>query len=160
MEGAYSFLLFKLYLILFKKFLYEPVKKVMQKRQDEIDAKYMTADVAEMRANAHKKQWEEKMENAENEAAEIIKSATNDAKRRGDTIIADAQYKADRIIKSAETEAELEKKKVESDIKKELAGVSAVLAEKLLEREIQAEDHRSMIDAFIKGIGDNDEEHE
>lgn len=148
-----------LYFIL-KKFLYKPVRKVLAARQDEIDAQYMAADVAEKRANAHQKLWEEKMESVNEEAADIIKTATADAKLRSNNILSDAREKADRIIKQAEVEAEIEKRNAESEIKKELAGVSCAIAEKLLNREIQEEDHHDLIDAFIEGIGDSDEEHE
>lgn len=145
---------------LFKKFLYAPVRKIMAARQDEIDARYMAADVAELRANAHREQWETKMEGVEAEAADIIKQATDEAKRKSDNIITDAKEKAERIVKQAETEADIEKRKVEADIKKELADVSATLAGKLLNREIDEADHRNLIDTFIQGIGENNEEHE
>lgn len=144
--------------LLFKKFLYAPVRKIMAARQDEIDARYMAADTAEMRANAHQQQWETKIEGAEAEAAGIIKQATDDAKAKSDNIITDAKVKAERIIKQAEVEADIEKRNVETGIKQELADVSAALAEKLLNREIDEADHRTLIDDFIREIGeDNDE---
>ena len=38
-------------------------------------------------------------------------------------------------------------------MKKEIAELSVQLAEKLLEREINADDHRNLIDSFIGEIG-------
>ena len=46
--------------------------------------------------------------------------------------------------------------KAEADIKKEIVEVSTALANKLLEREINAEDHRDLIDSFIEKIGDEE----
>ena len=57
--------------------------------------------------------------------------------------------------RQAETQAELEMRKAEEGIKKEIVEVSTALANKLLEREINADDHRDLIDSFIEKIGDN-----
>lgn len=42
-------------------------------------------------------------------------------------------------------------------MKKEIADVSTLLSEKLLEREIKPDDHRKLIDSFINEIGDGDD---
>ena len=39
-------------------------------------------------------------------------------------------------------------------MKKEIVDVSSAIAEKMLEREVNEEDHRAMIDSFIEQIGD------
>ena len=43
-------------------------------------------------------------------------------------------------------------------IKDEIVEVSTLLSEKILKREISAEDHQTLIDDFINGIGENNEE--
>ena len=40
------------------------------------------------------------------------------------------------------------------EIKREIVDVSAAIAEKMLEREVNAEDHRAMIDSFIETVGE------
>ena len=57
---------------------------------------------------------------------------------------------------SNELTAELEKKKAADDIRHEIADVSTLVAEKMLEREIDTDDQRKFIDSFIEGIGDGD----
>ena len=146
--------LFLLYLIL-KKFLYKPVKKTLEERRAAIDAQYSDAEEAKQTALADKDAWEEKIRNADSEADEIIKNATDAAKRRGDKILSDAHEKADGIIRVAEMEASLEKKKAEEEIKQEIVVVSTALAEKMLSREIKAEDHKALINSFLENIGDN-----
>ena len=42
-------------------------------------------------------------------------------------------------------------------MKREIADVSAQLTGKLLEREINAEDHRALIDSFLQEIGTEDD---
>ena len=48
----------------------------------------------------------------------------------------------------------MERRKAEEGIRKEIVEVSSALAEKLLEREVSADDHRRLIDTFIDEIGD------
>lgn len=148
-----------LFLIL-KKFLFKPVKKVLETRQAEVDSLYSSAKDAEDMAKSHKKEWEDKLRNANEEADSIIYDATETAEKRSGKIISEAMQKADDIIRRAESEAELELKKAEDGIKMEIVNVSALLTEKMLKREINTEDHRTLIDSVIEKIGDNNDGNE
>ncbi len=145
-----------LFLIL-KKFLFKPVKKVLSDRQNAVDTMYSDANEAKMEAIAEKEQWEEKLKNADIEADTVIKEASETAEKRGEKILADAKEKAESIVRQAESEAQLRLKKAEAGIKTEIVNVSYALTEKMLEREINPDDHRALIDSVIEKIGDNDD---
>ena len=140
-----------------KKFLFKPVKNILAKRQDEINSQYDAADQARAEAEQSRVAYEEKLSGAKSEADAILQSAADNAKYRGDKIIAEAQQTADGIIRRAETEAELERKKAIDGIKQEIVSVSGALAEKMIEREINTDDHRALIDSFIEGIGEEND---
>ena len=148
--------LYLLFLII-KKFLFKPVKAVLAARQAELDAQYASAAEAERVALANRHQWEEKMQGAESAANAILQSAADQAKFRGDALIAEAQSKADSIIRVAQGEADLERKKALEGVKREIVEVSGALTEKMLEREINTNDHRNLIESFIEKIGDGNE---
>ena len=140
-----------------KRFLFEPVKNVLNQRQKEIDEQYAAAESAEQQAKENRANWENKLSQAEEEADAILQSATDNAKYRGDKIVAEAKERAEGIIRTAQNEAELERQKATEGIKHEIVEVSEALAEKMLGREINVEDHRALIDSFIEKIGeDND----
>jgi len=145
-----------LFLIL-KRFLYKPVKRVMEERQSAIDERYSAAEEAQRSANEAKESWNAKLEGAQNEADEIIQNATESAEKRGEKIVSEAKERADGIIRRAEEEARLERSKATEGIKREIVEVSAILTEKMLEREINTEDHRALIDSFIAEIGDEND---
>jgi F-type H+-transporting ATPase subunit b len=140
--------------LIVKKFLYKPVKKMLAARQSSIDSDYGAAKEALEKANSDKKAYEEKLQSAKSEADKVIKNAVELANEREKEIIAQAKEKADGIVRRAENEATLERKKAEADIRKEIVEVSSLLTEKMLEREVSAEDHERFIDSFIEGIGD------
>jgi len=143
--------------LIIKHFLFKPVKKMLAKRQSEIDSQYDAASQAEKEANESREMWQEKLSTADSQADEIIQKATDNAKYRGDKLVAEAQEKAESIIRIAKSEAELERKKAAEGIKREIIEVSGALTEKMLEREINNEDHRALIDSFIEKIGEDDE---
>ncbi len=145
-----------LFLIL-KKFLFKPVKKMLAKRKEDLDAQYENAQKAEDEAEEHRQKWEEKLQTADDQANEIIEKATENAKRHGERIVEEAQDKAEGIIRVAKNEADLERRKAKEDVKREIVEVSGALAEKMLEREINTQDHHALIESFIEEIGEDDD---
>ena len=143
-----------LFLIL-KKFLYKPVQNMLAQRQGLIDKDLESAREADKAAQANKKLYEEKLKNADEEAAEIIGDAKKKAQRKSDKILSNAKDKADDIVNQARSDAALEVKKAQSEIKHEITEVSTMLSEKILEREINKDDHRKLIDSFIEDLGDS-----
>lgn len=143
--------------LLVKKFLYKPVKKVLKQREDEIEVHYSAAKQAEDEANKSKQQYETALMGAKDEADSIIKTAAEKAKRRSESIALEAQEKADRILRQAEQDAALEREKAADSIKREIVEISSALSSKLIEREINTDDHKALIDSFIDEIGEDNE---
>lgn len=139
---------------MFKKLLFQPVKKILAQRQAEIEKDYNEAEEAKLLAQEDKAQWEQKLKDAHSEADRIIKSAAERGEARGEKIVAEAKEKADGIVRRAENEAELEMKKATEGIKQQIVEVSTKLTEKMLGREIKADDHKQLIDSFIDDIGE------
>ena len=137
---------------LFKKFLFKPVKKMVADREAAVNSKYEAAKEAEAKAKENEEKWNETLKEAGIKADGIIKNATDIAKSRAEGIIRDADIKADGIVEAAKKEAELERLKATDGIKREIVDISAAIAEKMLEREVNTEDHRAMIDSFINNI--------
>ena len=115
---------------------------------------YAEAEAARTSAETARAEYAQKLSGAQDKVDSMLEEATVNASRRGERIVADAQDKADGIIRQAQTEAEMEKKKAQATIRREITDVSAALAEKLLGREMSANDHKAMIDSFLDGIGD------
>lgn len=140
--------------LMFKRFLYKPVKNVLAKRQAAIEAEIRGAEEARATAEQSRDQYAAKLAGAQAEADGMLQQATLTANRRGDRIVEDARERADGIVRQAQVEAELEKKKAQETIRREIADVSTALTEKLLEREMSGDDHRKMIDAFLDEVGE------
>lgn len=143
--------------LIIKKFLYKPVKKMLAERQNQLDKKYSDAEDAKLEAENDRREWSERISKVQDEADSIIENAQIQAKRMGDKLTDDAKRRADGIVRNAEEQAKLEKKKAEDSVKKEITDVSVLIAEKMIGREINENDHRNVIDEAIDEIGDGDD---
>ena len=144
--------------LIVKKFLYKPVKKIIDTRRAAIDADYEQAAAARAEAEENRLNYEAAMAAAEQTSGQIIADATRMAEHRSSEIVAEAREKATELRRQAEADAILERKKAEDDIRREIADVSTQLTGKLLQREINEEDHRALIDSFLQEIGTDDDD--
>ncbi len=135
-----------------KRFLFKPVKKIVDARRAAIDEDYAKADTARAEAEELRRTYEESMAAAKITGDQIIADANRAAEYRSNEIVAEARERASEIRRQAETDAVLERKKAEDEMKHEIANVSAQLTGKLLKREINEEDHRSLIDDFLNDL--------
>ena len=158
-EMLFALLNLLILFLLVKKFLYQPVKKMLAERQATIDNEYQEAEEAKRKALSDKQAYEEKLFCAEAQADSLIQSAVQTAQIREQQIIAEAKEKADGIRRQAEEDAKLELRKAEQTIKEEIVSVSTMLAGKVLEREMNEEDHKKLIDSLIDERGGEYEGH-
>ena len=135
-----------------KRFLFKPVKKMMDARRAAIDADYAQAKAAREEAEENRLNYEAAVAAAKQTSDQIIADASRTAEYRSNEIVAEAREKASEIRRQAEMDALLERKKAEDEMKHEIANVSAQLTGKLLQREINEEDHRSLIDSFLNDL--------
>lgn len=151
---AVSLVNLTLIFLIVKKFLYQPVKRMLEAREQSIQKDYDDAAAAREQALNDKQKYEEQLSDAKSHADGIIQSAVSTAKLREKEILDHANEEADRIHRRAEETAEMELKKAESVIKDEIIDVSTKLTEKLLGREMTDKDHDELIDSFIREIGE------
>ncbi|MBQ3063015.1 MAG: F0F1 ATP synthase subunit B [Clostridia bacterium] len=144
-----------LQMFLFKKFLFEPVKKIIAQRQAEVGQLYSDAEEAKQSAEHDKAEYSEKLLAANEEAASIVRTATERAGRQGDEIVQEAQHKAQAMLKKADEDIALERAKAMNEIKNDISQMALDIAEKVVEKEIRAEDHKALIEDFIASVGED-----
>ena len=141
-----------LYLFL-KKLLFKPVKNMIDSRQKEIDDMYSDAEESRASAAALKSEYEEKMEHATEESEQILKKAIRRAQLREEEILAEANKKADLTLERATLQIELEKKRAINEVKDEVSGMAISIASAVIERDVNQDEHKELIDEFINQIG-------
>jgi len=140
--------------VFLKKLLFKPVKNMIDSRQKEIDDMYSDAENAKNAANEMKAEYEEKISSADAESEEILRRAVRRAELREEEILKEADKKAARVMERAEEQIELEKKRAVNDVKDEVSSIALGIAEAVIERDIDKNDHSSLIDEFIDKLGE------
>ena len=82
-----------------------------------------------------------------------VKKVIADRKAKADSEIA-ARAQAAALKQKAEADIAQERKKAVNEVKDEIGGIAMEIASKVVEREIREEDHRDLIDEFIKNVGE------
>ena len=140
---------------LFKKFLFKPVQGIIAKRRGEVNAIYGEAEAAHTAANAEKAEYERLIREARVEAGQLVKTASENAEARAVQVLQSAQQEAAGIKEKAFAEIDREKKKAVNEIKDNISGMVVALAEKVVEKEINADDQQALIDQFMKEMGES-----
>lgn len=145
---------FSLFLIA-SHFLFNPVRDMMQKRQDRIRNELDTAAADMENARALKEEYEAKLKDIDKEAESILAEARKKALANENKIVADAKEEAARIIERAGVEAELEKKKAADEVKREMVVLASMMAGKVVSAAIDTTVQDSLVEETLKEIGES-----
>ena len=139
--------------LVLKHFLFKPVLKMIKDRQDEIDNMYNEADKAKESANALQAEYQQKLAVAADTSERIVKEAMARGQSREEEIIRQANAEAAAIMDKAAADIAQEKKKAINDAKDEISGMAMAIAEKVVGRELNAEDQDKLFDEFVNELG-------
>ena len=139
---------------LIRKFLFKRVMAVLDARQQEIDGIYDAAGKDRSDAAQMKEEYTVRMSNAREEADLLVKNAMETAGRRSEAIVQEARDEATHLKQKAESDIEQERRKAYAELVGEISGMAVDIAGKMVEREINAEDHRGLVEEFIRNAGD------
>ena len=144
-----------LLMLLMKKFLFKPVQNILNKRRQEIDGMYADADADRASAAEMKEEYTQKMSQAREEADAVVRRAVDEAGRRSDEIVSEAQHAAAYLKQKAQADIEQERRSAFDSLKNDISSMAVDIAEKMVGREINAQDQQSLVEDFLKNAGDD-----
>lgn len=135
-----------------KKFLFVPVKNMIDSRQKEIDAMYDAAGAAQAEAQALQSEYQEKLAVAQQTSDRMVKEAVARGQNRQEEIVSQANAEARAILDKAAADIAQEKKKAINDAKNEISALAMAIAEKVVGRELTEVDQAKLVDEFINEL--------
>ena len=141
--------------LVMKKFLFKPVMKIIEERQQEIDGMYKDAGEAKEQAQALQAEYQEKLSAAQETSERLVKEAVARGQHREEEIIRQANQEASAILEKASADIALEKKKAINDAKDDISDIALAIAGNVVGRELNNNDQSELIDHFINELGDN-----
>ena len=137
-----------------RKFLFNPVMKIIKERQQEIDNMYTKAGEAKEQAKALRQEYEDKLSAATETSDRLVKEAVARGQAREEEILRQANAEADAIRQKASADIAQEKKKAINEAKDEISVIAMAIAGKVVGRELNSEDQSGLVDSFIEELGD------
>ena len=139
--------------LLLRKFLFKPVRKLIDDRQNEIDELYAKADESNAKADALKAEYEDKLQDAIDERDSIIREAKARGLDKEEEIISEAKKEAEKIVAKAQADIVVERERAIKEIRNDISEIAVSIAEKVTEKEINTEDQEHLVSSFIESLG-------
>lgn len=140
---------FVILVILLYKYLYGPLRRVMDDRSTKIADGLAAAERGQEELDLAQKRAAEILREAKDKASEIIALAERrDIEMREEAQIK-AREEADRIIAAARAEIEVEGNRAREQLRGEVVRLVVDGSRQILHREINADNHRDIVDRMV-----------
>ena len=140
------------FLILFfllYKLAYGPLIKMLDSRSSKIKESLDAAEKAKDSVIESENRIEKELTNARQEGQQLISDAREAAERIRDQEIVKAKKDAEDLINKAKSEIILEKETAIENLRKDFADLSIIAAEKIIKKNINKNDHETLINEVI-----------
>lgn len=135
------------------KFLYKPFLNLMETRKQSIVDALDNAEAVNRRADEKMANYDRKIAKLEAEGREIIKEAKIKAEEQANEIIEQANQRASQIMNRAEKEIEREREKAVLEMREQIAVLSLMAAEKIMERDVEVNGQDQIIEQVLEKAG-------
>jgi F-type H+-transporting ATPase subunit b len=147
-----AFLCFILRLILFK-----PVTKFMNERTKRVQDSIEQSEKDKIQARTLLAQYQAQLKAADTEAEAIIHTAKEQAQQEAEKIIAESRVSVEEVLAKARKQIEMEQYAALAVFRKEAAALVVAATERLMGREIKAEDNKQYADMLLQELSSSSE---
>ena len=149
----WSFITFLLLLVTLKKVAWTPIIEALENRESQIKDALNAADKARHEAEKVSNDYEESIKRAQIESQKIISDAKSAGEKLRIDIEENATIKADQIIENAKKQIDTERAKVMNEIKSIAVEISIQSASKLINKNLDSDDNRKLVNETLDNIG-------
>lgn len=148
----WTLLSFAVLLFLLWKAAWKPIISALDERAVKIRKDLESAETSRKEAENIFLKHKEMIENARDEAMQIVGEGRADAERIKGEIIDKAAAEAQSIVQRAYREIELAKEKAIVELKTEVVMISTDIAAKIIEKNLKPEDQRSLVEQALQKL--------
>ena len=134
------------------KFLWPPLIKAMDERRERIAEGLAASDRAEKELEAAKVTADQQIREARDKAGEIVDQASQRHSQILDQAKQDASAERSRQVSAAEADIAQAANQAKEELRASVASLAVLGASKILEKEIDADTHRELLDKLIAEI--------
>jgi F-type H+-transporting ATPase subunit b len=147
-KGLFAWTLISFFILLFLlwKMAWRPIVTALDARAERIHRDLESAASSRKEAEEMFLKHKEMIEYARDESMKIVVEGRSDAERLKNDILEKANSEAQAIIVRAHREIDLAKEKAIQEIKGEIVNISTLMAEKIIEKNLKAEDQKALVE--------------
>jgi F-type H+-transporting ATPase subunit b len=135
-------------------FVWKPLKKVMDDRENLIHSEIDDAENRRIEAQRLQKENEDLVKQTQADISSIMEDARAQANKEQETIIHDANTRANQLMANAKADVEREKEKAIAEINDQVAELSILIAEKMISKEMDHQDQQQLVKQYLQEAGD------
>lgn len=140
---------FVVFVLFCMKYVWPPLITAIEERQQKIASGLEASELAEKDLEQARSQADEELKAAKIKAAELIDQAKKRATKLVEEETQRGHAEREKIIASGHTEVEAERNRVREELRKQLAILAIAGAEKILEREIDAQKQSDIVEKLV-----------
>ena len=149
---VWTIITFLILLGLLSKFAWKPLLHALEKRENEIAKSLEDAEKARKELDRLTSEGDEIIAKARSEAQAIVGEGKKAADQLKESTLSKAKETAAANLSDAKEQIKMEKEKAIGEIKGEVVGLSLSIAEKLVKKNLNEEDNKSLINESLKNI--------
>ncbi|MEE8436746.1 MAG: F0F1 ATP synthase subunit B [Candidatus Neomarinimicrobiota bacterium] len=137
---------------LLAKFAWKPLLKMLSERENMIRESLENAEKARTDLEKINQESEKIISQARSEAQIILAEGKAAANKLKDETLVQARVSSKMILEDAKNDIKIERDKAISEIKSEVTNLSISIAEKLIRKNLSAEDNQKLIEESLKQV--------
>lgn len=145
----WTFLAFLLALPVMWKFVYGPITKALEERDQKVEDAIKAAEVARKEAEAQMSQAKAELQKAQENAKRMVEDAMARAERQASEAIRVADERAKQELQKAREAIAAEKRQALQEIKTLAVDLTIAAAGKLLRQEVDAQKNKPLVQQFV-----------
>ncbi len=133
-------------------YFWRPMKEHLQVRKTNIETNIDAASYTKQVAEIHWKEAKEAKKKVREEAKEILAESKLQADREKRAILEQTKKEQDSLIEKSREQIEKEKEQLKDDIRREILATSLLAAEKIIEKELDADANQRMVNELLESL--------
>lgn len=150
--GLATIIIFALLVAVLGKYAWGPILSGLRAREEKIRKDIADAEAARAKAEATLREYNAQLATAEQKVRDMIARATSDAEQLAASIRARAQQESEETKERAMRDIENAREQALAEIYAQTAELSTRVAEKILKRNINADDQRELVNQSLQEL--------
>lgn len=150
---VWTIVTFIVLLVVLGRFVWRPILGALEKRESGLRDLLDRTEKSQKDAEALRLQYETRLAEAQKSVQDMLNKAKAEGERSKTRILEDAKKESDKIVERGRMELGQEAEKLKVELRREVAGISVAIAEKILKKSVDNKVKDESVKEYLTQIG-------